>query len=67
MKIIDCNDKTFLRYAEKAILYVINRAIKTGRRSVISLAFVPTVSSLDGAVRLAISHNVVVVTAAGKD
>ena len=64
---MDCNAHTFYLNPENGIFNVIERVKLTKRRSVICLAFVPNVSSLDAAVRYAISYNIVVVTNAGKD
>ena len=64
---MDCNAHSFFNKAERGILHVIRRVKETRRRSIICLAFVPNVSSLDALVRYAISSNIVVVTNAGKD
>ena len=53
--------------AAKGIYHVIQRAKITGRRSVITLAFVIAHPGLGEAVKNAISHNIVVVSSTGND
>ena len=68
IKVFGCNDRGLLSNTERGIYHAIQSANKTGRRSVISLAFhsaYPRV--IEEAVRDAISSNIVVVISAGND
>ena len=67
IRVLDCNLAGYFSYVIAGINHVIERARKTGRRSVISMSLIgPKTEAVNVAVREAVANNIVVVTAAGK-
>ena len=64
---LNCDNAGFFSYVVSGINRVIQEARRTGRRSVISMSLIgPKTEAVDIAIREAVAHNIVVVTAAGK-
>ena len=64
---LDCTLSGLFSYIIAGINHVIGRVRQTGRRSVISMSLIgPITPAVNIAIRVAVTNNIVVVTAAGK-